>query len=472
MSGTRASRVGLQGAAVCLLLLAPSPARAEGLVLDLTRHWSGYLVCALFVIAYGLVIVEEFTRLRKAKPVLLAAGFTWLLIGLEAVQRGQSELAAAAVRATLGEYAELLLFLLVAMTYVNAMSERNVFGALSARLSRSGATYRRLFWTTGVLSFFMSAVLDNLTTALVMGAIVVELADDERFVPLACINIVVCANAGGVWSAFGDITSLMVWQADLLLFTDFFHLFLPAVATALIPSLAMHFALPPGAPPPPPEAGDAKIAPGGLVVIFLFLVTLVTALLFQQVLRMPPAIGMMLGLAYLQFFGYALKMRRVLHTYDYRRGQMGDVTPVDVFRYTARAEWDTLLFFYGVILCVSGLGAAGYLELVSHAVYAGAGPTAANLAVGVASALVDNIPIMAAVIGMQPEMSHGQWLLVTLSAGVGGSLLSAGSAAGVALMGQARGHYTFFQHLRWAPVIALGCAAGVVVHLTVNARFF
>jgi len=151
---------------------------------------------------------------------------------------------------------------------------------------------------------------------------------------------------------------------------------------------------------------------------------------------------------------------------------LGDTVAFDVFKKIARAEWDTLMFFYGVILCVGGLGFIGYLGAVSHIMYEGWGPTAANSMVGVLSAIVDNIPVMFAVLTMSPEMSQGQWLLVTLTAGVGGSMLSIGSAAGVALMGQARGHYTFFGHLKWTPVIALGYVASIYVHFLINAKWF
>jgi Na+/H+ antiporter NhaD/arsenite permease-like protein len=137
-----------------------------------------------------------------------------------------------------------------------------------------------------------------------------------------------------------------------------------------------------------------------------------------------------------------------------------------------RAEWDTLMFFYGVVLCVGGLGAFGYLAATSQFLYQGFGATPANIFIGVASAVIDNIPIMYAVLSMNPDMSHGQWLLVTLTAGVGGSMLSIGSAAGVALMGQARGIYTFFSHLKWSWAIALGYAASIWVHFLINAKLF
>jgi Na+/H+ antiporter NhaD/arsenite permease-like protein len=143
-----------------------------------------------------------------------------------------------------------------------------------------------------------------------------------------------------------------------------------------------------------------------------------------------------------------------------------------VFDVIARAEWDTLLFFYGVLLCVGGLATMGYLAWASTALYGNFGPTWSNVILGTASAIVDNIPIMYAVLQMSPAMDHGQWLLITLTCGVGGSLLSVGSAAGVALMGASKGLYTFSSHLRWTWAIALGYAASILVHLWWNARYF
>lgn len=137
----------------------------------------------------------------------------------------------------------------------------------------------------------------------------------------------------------------------------------------------------------------------------------------------------------------------------------------------ARAEWDTLLFFYGVILCVGGLAQFGYLAAMSTYMYLDLGPTTANVMVGMLSGIIDNIPVMFAVLTMDPAMPIGQWLLVVLTAGVGGSLPSIGSAAGVALMGSAKGVYTFGAHLKWTPVILLGYAASIMVHLIINARF-
>jgi Na+/H+ antiporter NhaD/arsenite permease-like protein len=185
---------------------------------------------------------------------------------------------------------------------------------------------------------------------------------------------------------------------------------------------------------------------------------------------------MMTGLAFLQFFGYYLKKTHFpkldMKDAAQDRGQVGDFVPFDIFNKVARAEWDTLLFFYGVILCVGALGFLGYLALASQFLYVGLGPTTANVAIGLLSAIIDNIPVMFAVLTMMPEMSEGQWMLVTLTAGVGGSLLSIGSAAGVALMGQARGMYTFATHLRWTWAIGLGYAGSIVTHMLLNSGNF
>jgi len=444
--------------------------------LNLTQSGIGYAAIAIFVFAYLLVIGEEFTHLRKSKPVIIGAGLIWGLIGWVYASHGMPELAEHAVRHNLLEYAELMLFLLVAMTYINAMEERRVFDALRAWLIRKGFGFRQLFWMTGILAFFISPVADNLTTALLMCAVVLAVGGDNmRFVPLACINIVVAANAGGAFSPFGDITTLMVWQKGMVNFWTFFALFIPSVVNFVVPAAIMHFAI----PNEQPAASDEMISMfrGARRIIGLFLLTIATAVSFHNFLGLPPVVGMLTGLGYLQFFGFYLKkthhkcLARLAGDPKHDE-QIGDVVPFDIFRKVARAEWDTLLFFYGVVLCVGGLGFLGYLAMASELMYNQWGATSANIAVGVLSAIVDNIPVMFAVLTMNPDMSTGQWLLVTMTAGVGGSLLSIGSAAGVALMGQARGKYTFFGHLKWTPVIAIGYAASIAVHMWINASYF
>jgi Na+/H+ antiporter NhaD/arsenite permease-like protein len=280
---------------------------------------------------------------------------------------------------------------------------------------------------------------------------------NSKFISLGCINIVVAANAGGAYSPFGDITTLMVWQAGIVEFFTFFNIFIPSVVNYLIPAAIMYFFIPKESP----EVSSEKIfmKRGGKFIIFLGLFTIFSAVNFHNILHLPPMLGMMFGLGLLGLYSFYLKI-----THD----PAVEETKFDFFRKISKAEWDTLLFFFGVILSVGGLGFIGYLSLMSEILYDGMGPTIANAIVGVLSAIVDNIPVMFAVITMRPEMSIDQWLLVTLTTGVGGSLLSIGSAAGVALMGQARGYYTFFGHLKWTPVIFLGYVASIYVHVVMS----
>ena len=586
---------------------------------DLTSTVYGYLGVIIFVLAYCLVPLENKIHLRKSKPVLLAAGIIWVLLSVAYLRIGDTHTAHEAIKHSLLEYAELFLFLLVAMTYINAMEERNVFQTLRAYLVSRGFSLKVVFWVTGFLAFIISPIADNLTTALLMGAVVMAVGgDNKKFVALACINVVVAANAGGAFSPFGDITTLMVWQKGKVEFSEFFRIFFPSLVNWLVPAIAMNLAIDKATPKKLDEFIEMKY--GAKAIIVFFLATIATAVCFHNFLHLPPVAGMMLGLGFLGPLSYHIKIHEGRsERYDYILGARGaeSVYPIstiiksklelseiiekvdlpafaidtdhtithwnkacerftgrsakemigsrdqwrpfykeqqpvmadlvlnympdkmidrqyegnftcneyicgayeasrfvetlgeegvwisftgaplkdendqvvgaveviedfhekkaaaqhfDIMKNIARAEWDTLLFFYGVILCVGGLAQFGYLGAISQHMYHGLGATWANVIVGFLSAIVDNIPVMFAVLTMDPTMSHGQWLLVTLTAGVGGSMLSIGSAAGVALMGTARGTYTFGAHLKWTPIIILGYAASILCHLFINAK--
>lgn len=458
---------------------------------DLTGTTWGYACLAIFVAAYGLVVIEDRLHLRKSIPALVAGSVVWLLVAVAFTLRGQSELATEAFKHNLLDYAELMLFLLAAMTFVNTLEERKVFDALRAQLAGRGFSLRRIFWITGALAFVISPIADNLTTALIMGAVVMAVGEDRpKFVVVGCINVVVAANAGGAFSPFGDITTLMAWQRGVLPFATFFSLLGPSLVNWVVPAAIMSLSITKDRPAP--ASVKVIVKPGGFMIVALLLGTIAMTVVIHGTVHLPPVFGMMTGLAVLKVYGYLLG-RRLQRTQQPRTradaesiDEFDDVaitSPMvvpprsgdkgfDVFRQLERAEWDTLMFFYGIIMAVGGLGALGYLVLASGAVYGGLGPAWANVLVGVVSAVVDNIPIMFAVLNMRPDMSQGQWLLVTLTAGVGGSLLSIGSAAGVALMGQAHGIYTFRQHLRWTWAIALGYVASIGTHMLINQRYF
>ncbi len=492
--------------------MASESAGGGSVQLDLTAEWVGVFSLAIFVLAYGMVMGEEYLHMRKSKPVLVAAGLIWAAIGIRyhqaseaatdpATQHALGVFAEHAVRHNILEYAELFLFLLAAMTYINTMEERGVFDALRAWLINKGFSLRGIFWMTGLLAFFISPIADNLTTALLMGAVAMSVGvGNQRFLVVALINIVVAANAGGAFSPFGDITTLMVWQKGVVPFGGFFELFLPSLVNWLVPAAVMSLVI--GKAKPEDLSESMTLQPGAFVVVGLFLATIASAVSFHNFLHLPPVLGMMTGLGVLKLYGWVLKMRAHKEHEAERKaaaaagGEQSVGVPsgkhtvasknpfeamshegaqeeeFDIFKRLEKAEWDTLMFFYGVILCVGGLGTIGYLGSVSHLAYDGMGPTWANAGVGVLSAIVDNIPVMFAVLTMFPDMDHGQWLLVTLTAGVGGSMLSIGSAAGVALMGQARGVYTFGAHLKWSPIIAVGYVVSILVHMWLNANGF
>ncbi|NOQ63570.1 MAG: sodium:proton antiporter [Methyloprofundus sp.] len=439
----------------------PQLAMAEEQIvnLGLTGTERGIYSVLIFIIAYGFVMAEEFTGLRKSKPVIIAAAIIWAHAAVLAAEAGVStEALHEAFEFNLKEYAALMLFLLVAMTYINAMAERNVFEALRSWMIRKEFSYKQLFWITGIITFFLSAVADNLTSALLVGAVVLAVGkDNEKFVAIGFVNLVVAANAGGAFSPFGDITTLMVWQAGYAEFFDFFRLFIPSVVNYVIPAAFMYMAVPDEQPVATNEEA-VILKPGAIQVCVLFLLTIVAAVSFKQVLHLPPFMGMMLGLGVLMVYGFRLKTL-------YSSGKDDEF---DIFNKVRDAEWDTLFFFFGVVFAVGGLGYIGYLELISAGMYDGLGQTPANILVGIISAIVDNIPVMFAVLSMNLDMDLYQWLLVTLTAGTGGSLLSVGSAAGVALMGSSNHKYTFFSHIKWTPVIAIGYFASIFVHYLVN----
>ncbi|MGB5338136.1 MAG: sodium:proton antiporter NhaD, partial [Gammaproteobacteria bacterium] len=260
-------------AAIMIVFILPGVAFAAGVdrePLDLTGNWVCLFSLVIFALAYLLVMAEEFTHLRKSKPVILAAGMIWAAIGWVYANEGLPHMAEQAVRHNLLEYAELMLFLLVAMTYINAMEERRVFDALRGWLIARGFGFRSLFWITGILAFFISPVADNLTTALLMCAVVLAVGgDNSRFVTLACINIVVAANAGGAFSPFGDITTLMVWQKGNLQFAQFFALIVPSIVNWLVTAVILSFALPSGNPEPVKE--EAVLQHGAWMVVGLFI---------------------------------------------------------------------------------------------------------------------------------------------------------------------------------------------------------
>lgn len=472
-----------------ILLWLPLPGHAETAVLtkplDLTQTWAGYFSVGVIVLAYVGAMLEDVTFIRKSKSMLLGASLIWLAILIVYRQHGDTTLAVQAFRENLMAYMELLLFIMVSMTYLNVMEDMRLFDALRLRLLSLNLGYRPLFWITGILVFLMSTVVNGLTAGLLMGAVIVAVGrDSPRFVSLGCLNVVIACNAGGSFSPLGGISTLFVWQKGVLKFTEFLTLFLPCLVNFLIPALFMHFAVPRDKPTLAFET--LELPRGARRIIVLFGLTIAMTVFFNMKLDLPPVAGMMAGLSLLQLFSYYLlsseeypvpnppgmeldppSSETVENTRDERREQS-----FVIFDQIGRLDWDTLLFFYGAMVGIGGLGFIGYLDAISTWLYGQHSPTLANIMIGLSSAFVDNGTLMFAVLTMHPDLPLGQWLLVTLTLGVGGSLLAIGSAPGIGLLGISKGHYNFGSHMKWCPVILLGYFAAIGVHFLVNARYF
>lgn len=454
---------------------ASSPGLAPA-ALDLTGHAVGYLALAITVLAYVAAMSEDVIELRKSKPMVLGAALVWFVICIYYAMQGNPKAAVMAFESNLLAYVELLLFILVSMTYLNAMEERGIFDGMRIWLVNRRYSYQQLFWIIGTLAFFLSAIVSGLAVALLMGNIALAVGKhNSRFVRLACVHIISATNAGGSFSPLGGISTLFVWQHHVLHFTEFLTLFIPCLVNFLVPALIMHYFVPKEVPLISRHA--INLRRGSKRIIFLFGLTLVITVLSNVYLELPPAAGMMAGLALLQLFSFYLiktaKGREQEAIVDEPKASLWlDDRDYDIFQKIGNLEWDTLLFFYGAMMIIGALGFVGYLDAIAHFLFGEIDTTLANILIGLSSAFIDNGTLMFAVLNMHPTMPIGQWLLLTLTLGAGGSLLAIGSAPGVGLLGQVKGIYTFGYHLRWMPVILLGYFARVAVHFWVNARFF
>ena len=432
---------------------ATTSAHASGHAVDLATEPFGWLLLTIFVVGYYFIAAEEKYHINKAKPALFTGTFMFMLLGGYYAVNGldftafDNEIAHLIL-----EIAEIFFFLFVAMTFIEALIERNVFDALKEKLLKAGYNYKQLFWVTGLLAFFISPVADNLTTALILSTVLLTIEKDNKaFLVPAAINVVVAANAGGAWSPFGDITTLMAWAAGKGVFTDFLFLFPSAIIGWGITAFLLSRFVPNGQPARIEGAEPVHIHHGGKVIIFLGIFTIASAVLGKQIMHLPPMWGMLFGLSLLQLYAYTLKK---YHDHD-----------IEIYKSVAKIENDTLLFFFGILAAVGALHFAGFLAHAAH-LYTMFDPTYVNIGVGFLSAIVDNVPVMSAVLKASPDIPLAQWMLVTLTAGVGGSLISFGSAAGVGVMGKLHGIYTFGSHMKFSWAILVGYIVSVAVWYT------
>lgn len=419
--------------------------------IDLTMSWVGVLGFAIFVIAYYFIATEEKYEINKAKPALFAGTFMFMLIGIYYTINGLDPHALHdELEKMILEIAEIFFFLFVAMTFIETLIERGVFEVLKYKLVSKGYTYKKLFWLTGLLAFFISPVADNLTTALILSTVLYTI-DKEKigFLVPGAINIVVAANAGGAWSPFGDITTLMAWTAGKGQFIDFLYLFPASILGWLVTAFLLSMSVPKGQPEFDPKTEtQPTMRKGGMVIVYLGAFTIIVAVLGHQFFHFPAMWGMMFGLATLKLYAFNLNHR--------------STEGFDIFVNMKNVENDTLLFFFGILSAVGALHFLGFLHYI-HNLYDLVGSTASNIGVGFLSAIVDNVPVMSAILKSSPTMGIDQWMLVTMTAGIGGSLISFGSAAGVGVMGRMKGIYTFGSHMKHSWTILVGYIVSIII---------
>lgn len=439
--------------------------------LHLTTTWVGIASLIMFIVGYYFIAAEDKYHINKAKPALFIGTGIFMLIGVYFAANGLDGHALEnEVEHLIVEIAEIFFFLFVAMTYIEAMIDRMVFSALRYNLVSKGYSYRKLFWITGLLAFFISPVADNLTTALILSTVLITIDNKKvEFLVPGAINIVVAANAGGAWSPFGDITTLMVWIAEKGSFGEFLYLFPAAIVGWYVTAFLLVRAVPESTPQFLSGEQKVEIMQGGKVIIGLFALTIAMAVLSHQLLHLPAMWGMMFGLAILKLYIYKLNRdNRRQGIKDENGNGISDAIEnkqINIFSWISKIENDTLLFFFGILAAVGGLHFLGFLEYFT-ALYSQFGATAVNIGVGFLSAIVDNVPVMSAVLKANPDMGvdqQAQWMLVTMTAGIGGSLISFGSAAGVGVMGKLHGIYTFSSHMKYAWTVLVGYIVSLVV---------
>ena len=432
-------------------IVANASEGAESGAVDLTSSWVGILCLVIFVVGYYMIAAEEKYHMNKAKPALFIGTFMFMLIGFYyAINGMEMDYLHEELGKLILEISEIFFFLFVAMTYIETMIERNVFEVLKYKLISRGYTYKKIYWITGLLAFFISPVADNLTTALILSTVLVTIdRTHKEFLVPGAINIVVAANAGGAWSPFGDITTLMAWTAEKGTVIDFLALFPAAVVGWWLTAFLLSRFVPEGQPHFDINTTyKAELKPGAKTVIYLGVFTILVAVFTHTFFHFTPAWGMMFGLSLLKVHSYKIKK------------SCDD--PYNVYINMEKVEHDTLFFFFGILSAVGALHFLGYLEYVVK-LYDVIGDIAGNVGVGFVSAVIDNVPVMSAILKANPPMDDAQWMLVTMTAGIGGSLISFGSAAGVGVMGKIRGIYTFGAHMKYGWTVLAGYIVSVAI---------
>ncbi|CBL45975.1 Conserved hypothetical protein [gamma proteobacterium HdN1] len=457
-----------------------------------------YMMMALiFVLGYLCIAFEHTIHIDKAASALLTAVITWtlLILGAEyilpAVQIAEhggnaSDFVSTELRHHLGEISEILFFLLGAMTIVELVDAHEGFKVITDRITTHNKV--KLLWLVGFITFFLSAVLDNLTTTIVMVSLLRKLIDDDRERWFFAGIVIIAANAGGAWSPIGDVTTTMLWIGNQISTSSIIkQLFLPSLACILVPLVILSFQIKGEAKRPKTEEHEEShrnptTSFERRLIFSMGIGALLFVPIFKTVTHLPPYMGMLFGLSVLW----------VTTEWIHRAKNSEEKHPLSVVGVLRRVDTPSILFFLGILLAVSSLATAGHLVAVAVSLKEHLGNVyAINIAIGLLSSIVDNVPLVAGAMKMYPLISPAElaaatgdqaewlshfvadghfWEMLAFCAGTGGSCLIIGSAAGVAAMGMEK--IDFMWYLKKISLLALlGYFGGVAVYLGMKSLF-
>lgn len=417
------------------------------------------VLVALFVLTYGAIALEHPLKINKSGSALVGAGLLWTVYALSL---GNTHLIGEQLGESLIGTAQIVFFLMGAMTIVEVIDAHNGFEVITTRIQTTKLT--SLMWLVGFVTFFLSAILDNLTSTIVMVSLIRKLLDkrDDRL--LFAGIIVIAANSGGAWSPIGDVTTTMLWiGGQITTLAIIKGVLLPALASMLVPlgffahSLRGQVVVPPASPEDTDSPNTTAFERN--LMFFLGLGILVAVPVFKTVTHLPPFLGILFGLGILWVVGDLV----------HRHKEESTKKHLTLAHAMSRIDMGSLVFFIGILLSVATLEHTHILtalakwldQTVRH-------QEVIVLLIGIASAIVDNVPLVAASMGMysltQYPPDHFFWEFLAYCAGTGGSILVIGSAAGVAAMGLEK--IDFFWYIRKISGLALmGYLAGAGVYL-------
>ena len=421
------------------------------------------LMIVIFVLGYLAIALEHPIKVDKAASALITGVLVWTLFVISGADQHFIE---EQLLHHLSEISSILFFLLGAMTIVELVDAHEGFSIITDKITTKNRV--KLLWIVSVLTFFFSAALDNLTTTIVMVSLLRKLIDDKYDRWFFAGIVVVAANAGGAWSPIGDVTTTMLWiGGQLTTMTIIKSLIIPSIVAMLVPLIVLSFTMKGEVVRPTEDVhediSDPTTAFERNLIFFLGVAGLLFVPIFKTLTHLPPFMGMMLSL------GVLWLVTEIIH----RSKNTADKSQLSVIGVLRKIDTASVLFFLGILLAVSGLQSAGHLAIMAENLneWFGGDIYAINIVIGLLSAIVDNVPLVAGSMGMYEITTAGTfaqdgvfWQFLAFCAGTGGSALIIGSAAGVAAMGLEK--IDFVWYLKKISILALiGYFAGAGTYI-------